>query len=129
GPPGALHQNSLSTEGKDGFLDGRLHGRRILLPLPTREGDSVVLEQQPPAGHERRVPAGTGKPRSKASAAKGALPGRCRRTNRSAPRPQATVSSPPCTSPPSTSPGAPRPSTGMAASTLRRSPCTSNQAP
>ena len=123
--PARVDADLLAGHAEDRLLDRLLDRRAMVLPLPAHERPAVIFDRQPQAGHGRIVPAGIAKPRSNSSgviaAASGALDqewarSRLRRRRwsgdrRAPPRPAATLV------------------TISAASSLIRSPLTSNQAP
>src|SRR5215469_17213517 len=74
----------------------------VRLPLPADQSTPIIFDRQLVAGHGSTVPGAIGKPRKKAGASSGARPGRCTRSNRKTPSPQATDK---CSS--STVPGTP----------------------
>src|SRR3546814_2058077 len=87
----ALDQHALAAEAPDRLLQGRLHRGAVGLALPADEVGAVILDGDLVARHGSTVPAGSAKPRKKASIGIGALPARCTVSSRSAPAPQAIV--------------------------------------
>jgi hypothetical protein len=51
GPSGTENINGFTAKSGDGALQGLLHGRTVVLPLPTDESASVVLDGQLIAWH------------------------------------------------------------------------------
>src|SRR3546814_11036655 len=89
----ALDQHALAAEAPDRLLQGRLHRGAVGLALPADEVGAVILDGDLVARHGSTVPAGSAKPRKKASIGIGALPARCTVSTRSPPAPQATLPS------------------------------------
>ena len=71
-----MHAHLFAAEALDRTLQRLLHRASVALILPADEAGAVVFEGQLVAGHGRRVPAGIGRPRSKASVSITALPAR-----------------------------------------------------
>src|SRR3546814_13995624 len=69
----------------DRCLQGRLHRGAVGRALPADEVGAVILDGDLVARHGSTVPAGSAKPRKKASIGIGALPARCTVSSRSAP--------------------------------------------
>lgn len=51
-PACTLHRSPFATETEDRILDRLLNRRTILLPLPSDERSTVILDHQTPARHE-----------------------------------------------------------------------------
>src|SRR5215472_7995760 len=126
GAPGAMHRDALAAELGDGGFERLLNRGPVGLPLPAGQSTPVIFYRQLIAGHGSTVPGVIGKPRKKAGVSSGARPGRCTRSNRNTPSPQATDK---CSS--STVPGTPPagPGKSMAAWTRMRSAPVSKKAP
>ena len=92
GAPRPVDRGSFPAETGDRGFEGPLDREPVPLPLPADQPGAVIFDGQLVAGHGRTVPGAIGKPRRKAGASSGARPGRCSRSNRSTPSPQAIVS-------------------------------------
>src|SRR5262249_3783318 len=130
GAPRPLHAYPLSAECLDRGRQHALHRGTVILDLPAHERPAVIFDGELVARHggaqPKRVPAATLVPRRNSCAFIAWRPARCSSRMRTAPSPQATVSSSS-----STVPGAPAPSPLVVRRALTRtpSPAISNQAP
>src|SRR5262249_4841515 len=121
GAPRPLHAHPLSAECLDRGRQHALHRGTVVLDLPAHERPAVVFDGELVARHgaayAQRLPAATLAPRRNSCAFIAWRPARCNSRMRTAPSPQATVSSLS-----STVPGTPAPSPLVVRSALTRTP-------